>query len=142
MVYDKKLANRIQKILQNCKGVTEKEMFGGIAFMMKGRMCCGVIKDNLVARVDPNDYEKLLEGKNVLPMDFSGRPMKGFIYVSSMGCKSNKTLAKWVSLGVDYVNSIKDKKNLEVYKNTLRLESLTFCTGQLALNQTLRSTGF
>jgi len=110
MVYDKKLANRIQKTLEKCKGVTEKEMFGGISFLINGKMCCGVIKNDLVVRVDPKDYEKLLNRQNVRPMDFTGRPLKGFVYVNPEGCKSSATLAKWVKLGIEYVGSLKEKK--------------------------------
>ena len=109
MVYDKKLADRIKKILQKCKGVAEKEMFGGKSFLINGKMCCGVIKNDLVIRVNPKDYEKLLNRQNVRPMDFTGKPIKGFIYVNSKGCKSSVALSNWVKLGVDYVTSLREE---------------------------------
>jgi TfoX/Sxy family transcriptional regulator of competence genes len=106
MAYDKKLANRVHKILENYKNITEKEMFGGMAFLMNGKMCCGVIKNNLVIRVGPKNYGKALTKSHVSPMDFTGKPLKGFVYVNSRGYKSSKTLTNWVNLGVDYVNSL------------------------------------
>ena len=110
MVYDEKLANRIQNIIQRRKGFTQKKMFGGISFLINGKMCCGVIKNDLVVRVNPGSYEKLITEKHVRPMDFTGRPMKGFVYVGPNGCKSTKMIARWVNLSVNYVNSFRGKK--------------------------------
>ena len=98
-------------ILQKYRGVTQKEMFGGISFLINGRMCCGVINEDLVLRVDPRDYEILLKNKNFRPMDFTGRPLKGFVYVNQKGCKSTATLVKFLKLSVEYVLSLKEKKN-------------------------------
>ena len=106
MAYNKNLAKRLQKAFQKYRGTASKEMFGGIAIMLNGKMCCGVIKNNLVVRVGPKNYEKVLTKPNVRPMDFTGRPLRGFVYVTPAGCKSSKSLAQWVSLGVSYVNSI------------------------------------
>ena len=111
MVYDKNLANRIRMILRKCRGVTEKEMFGGISFLIKGKMCCGVIKKDLVLRVDPRDYEILLNRANFRPMDFTGRPLKGFVYVNQAGYKSAASLDKLVNFSLDYVTSLKENKN-------------------------------
>lgn len=111
MVYDKNLANRIRLILRKCIDVTEKEMFGGISFLINGKMCCGVIKKDLVLRVDPRNYKILLSRPNFRPMDFTGRPLKGFVYVNQAGYKSAASLDKLVNLSLDYVTSLKKNKN-------------------------------
>lgn len=110
MVYDKNLANRIRIILRKCRAITEKEMFGGISFLISGKMCCGVIKKDLVLRVDPRNYEILLNKANIRPMDFTGRPLKGFVYVDQDGYKSAASLDKLVNLSLDYVKSLKQNK--------------------------------
>ena len=106
MVYDEKLATRIQKLLKGKRNITEKKMFGGVAFLLDGKMFCGVIKDNLVVRIGPSFYQKALEKPHVRPMDFSGKPMKGFVYVSSDGCKTASALLEWINSGIDYVCSL------------------------------------
>lgn len=110
MVYDKNLADRIRIILKKCRDVTEKEMFGGISFLINGKMCCGVIKKDLVLRVDPRNYEILLHRPNFRPMDFTGRPLKGFVYVSQDGYRSAASLNKLVNLSLDYANSLLENK--------------------------------
>ena len=107
MVYDEKLADRIRKTIGKNKNVTEKKMFGGLSFLLKGKMFCGVLKEDLVLRISHDEYENALKKPNVRPMDFTGRPMKGFIYVNSNGCKSDKNLKEWVDLSLNYVKSIK-----------------------------------
>ena len=109
MVYDEKLAERMTKLLKGKRGVTEKKMFGGIAFLLDGKMFCGVIKNDLVVRIDPGYYYKAITKPNVRPFDFSGKPMKGFIYVGPEGCKKEKVLSEWINLGIDYVNSLHKK---------------------------------
>lgn len=106
MVYDEKLADSVRKTLKGKKNITEKKMFGGIAFLLNGKMFCGVIKNDLVVRTGPAYYEKALTKHHARPMDFTGRPMKGFVYVSSDGCKIDKTLSEWVNSGIDYVVSL------------------------------------
>lgn len=106
MVYDEKLATRIRKLLKGKRDITEKKMFGGIAFLLGGKMFCGVIKDNLVVRTGPSYYQAALEKPHARPMDFSGKPMKGFVYVSSDGCKTASALLEWINSGVDYVDSL------------------------------------
>ena len=104
MVYDEKLADRVRKLLEHKKGMTEKKMFGGIAFLLNGKMFCGVIKNNLVVRTGPDYYEKALTKPNVRPMDFTGKPMKGFVYVGSDGCKTDRILAEWIDSGISYLS--------------------------------------
>ena len=105
MAYDEKLADRIRKILGKNKNIIEKKMFGGLSFLLNGKMCCGVLKDILVVRVNPKQSDMLLKKPHVRPMDFTGRPMKGFLYVSADGYKTVKQLSAWVERSVDFVSS-------------------------------------
>ena len=109
MAYDAKLADRIQKLLSKRKGIVEKKMFGGIAFMLRGNMCCGVVKETLMLRVGPEQYEKLLKEPHARPMDFTGRPLKGFLYVTPQGFRTDAALRKWVERAVDFVASLPAK---------------------------------
>lgn len=109
MVYDERLADRIRKMLARQKGLTEKKMFGGIAFMLNGNMCCGVVKNNLVLRIGPKNYEKALAEPHVRPMDFTGRPLRGFVFVGPGGYQTDEDLAKWVKRAVDFVSSLPAK---------------------------------
>ena len=77
MAYDENLADRIRKALAGRKGVTEKNMFGGLSFMLGGNMCCGVVREDLVVRVSPGSYEDALAEPHARPMDFTGRPPPG-----------------------------------------------------------------
>ncbi len=81
MAYDEKLAGRVRLLLKGRKGISEKRMFGGLAFMLGDRMCCGVLKEDFVARIGPEAYESALDEPHVRPMDFTGRPIKGYVYV-------------------------------------------------------------
>ena len=105
MAYDEKLADRIRKTIGKNKNVAEKKMFGGLSFLLNGKMFCGVLKENLVLRISHDEYEDALKKPYVRPMDFTGRPMKGFLYVSRNGCKTEKQLSAWIDLCVDFVLS-------------------------------------
>ncbi len=106
MAYNEILADRVRKILSGHKGLTEKKMFGGISFMLNGHMCCGVLKDDLVIRVGPMYYEKALAEPHIHPMDFTGRPMKGFLFVGTGGYHTDESLSKWVRQAVDFAASL------------------------------------
>ena len=110
MAYDEKAAERLSKLFSKHKGVVEKKMFGGIAFMFTDHMCVGVIDDLLMVRVGPEQYEKALSEAHVKPMDFTGRPMKGYVYVEPSGFKTEKNLRKWVDKGVTFVKTLQPKK--------------------------------
>lgn len=109
MAYDEKLAERLSKAFRRRKGAAEKKMFGGIAYMVDGHMCCGVIKDMLVVRVGPGAYEKALEEKHTRPMDFTGRPMKGYVYVEAKGIKSDENLKSWIERGIKFIKTLPPK---------------------------------
>lgn len=103
MPYDEPLAKRIRPLLKGKYSVTEKKMFGGLAFMVNGHMCCGVVATDLVVRTGPNVFEQALAHPLARPMDFTGRPMKGFVYVSSDGYRRDSDLKAWTWLGLDFV---------------------------------------
>jgi TfoX/Sxy family transcriptional regulator of competence genes len=109
MAYDEDLAARVRRVLARRRGVTEKKMFGGLAFMVGGNMCCGIVRDELMVRVGPERYEEALTDAHVRPMDFTGRPMKGMIFVEAEGCRADKDLERWVGLGVDLARSLPAK---------------------------------
>ena len=96
MAYDEKLAGRVRALLKGKKGLAEKKMFGGIAFLMKGKMCCGILNADLVARVGAEDYSKALTRRHVRPMDFTGRPIKGFVFVGPGGTRTRRNLQRWL----------------------------------------------
>ena len=109
MAYDEKLAERVRQALGRRKGLTERKMFGGIAFMVGGNMCCGVVKNDLMVRVGPEQYEGFLGEPGTRPMDFTGRPMTGMLYVDGGALRNAKTLAQWVQHGADYAASLPPK---------------------------------
>ena len=109
MPYDDRLANRVRTALSRRKGLSERRMFGGLAFLLRGHMCCGVLRDELVVRVGPGRHEEALGRPHARPMDFTGRPMRGFVYVAPPGCKTDKSLREWVGLGVAFVRSLPAK---------------------------------
>jgi TfoX/Sxy family transcriptional regulator of competence genes len=104
--YDEGLAERIREVLNDRLDVSEKKMFGGIAFMVRGHMCVGIVKDDLMVRVGPETYENLVREPHARRMDFTGRPMKGFLYVASEGYATDADLHRWVGLGHAYATSL------------------------------------
>ena len=109
MAYDLELAARIRKILKG-PGVTEKEMFGGIGFMVQGKMCVGVLGSDLMARVGGDRHDEAVARPHARPMDFTGKPMRGFIYVAPAGLKTEAQLAKWVKEAKEFASSLPAKK--------------------------------
>lgn len=106
MAYDEKLAGRVRKVLAKREAVTEKKMFGGLAFLLRGRMCCGVLNDELVVRTGPDRHAAALSRPHTRPMDFTGRPLTGFVYVDARGVKTDAALAKWVREAAKYALSL------------------------------------
>ncbi len=109
MAYDERLAERIREVLRGRGDVFEKKMFGGLAFMVRGNMCCGVVGDDLMVRVGPDGYEAALERPHARPMDFTGKPLKGFVYVAPEGIATRPTLETWVGLARDFVETLPAK---------------------------------
>jgi TfoX/Sxy family transcriptional regulator of competence genes len=110
MAYDQALAARIRSVLARREYVTERKMFGGIAFMVGVRMAVGVVRDDLMVRVGPEAHDDALARPHTRPMDFSGRPMRGMVYVSPAGVAADEDLARWVEAGVAYAASQPPKR--------------------------------
>ncbi len=100
MAYDEELADRIREALHDRDDIEERKMFGGITFMIAGRMACGVVHDDLMVRVGPDGHEAALAEPHTRPMDFTGRPMRGMVYVEPAGTRSDTDLAQWVDRAV------------------------------------------
>ena len=98
MSYDEKAAERVRKALSGRRGVSEKKMFGGIAFMLDGAMCCGVLKDDLIVRVGAELGAKALAQPHARPFDFTGKPMTSIVYVAPAGYRG-AALGKWLRWG-------------------------------------------
>jgi TfoX/Sxy family transcriptional regulator of competence genes len=109
MAFDEALADRIREVLASQPGLSERKMFGGIAFMLAGNMAVGVIGEDLMVRLDPADAEKALAEPHARPMDFTGKPAKNMVYVDPQGTASDKDLAAWVEAGADYASSLPPK---------------------------------
>ena len=105
----KAVAGRIRKALAGAPDVVEKRMFGGIAFMVRGNMCCGVIGDRLMLRVGPKGYEAALSRPHAKPMDFTGKPMKGMVYVEPAGFASPRDLKAWIERAMAFTLSLPAK---------------------------------
>ena len=110
MAYDQTLANRIREQLMELVGLEEKEMMGGLSFMINDKMCVGVIKDEMMCRIDPTLYEEALEKPGCHEMLFTGKPMKGWIMIDDSGMKNTAELNYWIRLAVDYNIHAKSSK--------------------------------
>ena len=110
MAYDEKLADQIRAALRANRHTEEKKMMGGLTFMVNGKMCVGVVNDELMCRIDPNMQEIALEKKGCRVMDFTGRPMKGFVFVSKKGMKTKKDFDYWIKLSLDFNKKAKVSK--------------------------------
>jgi hypothetical protein len=103
MAYDEYLAERVRRMFAERHVLfDEKRMMGGLCFMVDGKMCIGVEKDHLMARIDPAVYDEALTKKGCAAMDFTGRPMRGFVFVIPEGLSSNADLAAWIDLALDF----------------------------------------
>ena len=110
MSYNEKLADRIRIRLAEIPKVEEKFMFGGVCFMVKGKMCIGIVKDEMMCRIGPDSYETALEKNGCREMVFTGKPMKGYVYVSDEGMKSKKDFDYWINLCLDFNSKAKASK--------------------------------
>lgn len=110
MAYSEKLAQRITTLLKSQKGVVEKKMFGGIAYMLKNKMMVGIAKERLMVRCLDEKYEKLLVKPHAGVMDFTGKVMKGFLYVDEAGLKTDRQLQSWLDVGIEYTLKSPPKK--------------------------------
>ena len=109
MPYDEKLAERVRLVLKGLRA-QEKRMFGGLTFMLGGHMCCGIVEDTLMVRVGPAAYERSLAKPHAREMDFTGRSLRGYVYVAPAGLKTARSLRAWVERGVDFVRTLPPKR--------------------------------
>ncbi len=110
MAYDLDLAKRIKIILGGIKNLEEKKLFGGIGFLINGNMACGVNKNDMIVRIDPNRQDILLSRPHTRVFDLTGKPMKGWLVVAPEGLKRAGQLKEWISEGIDYARTLPAKK--------------------------------
>jgi hypothetical protein len=108
MAFDAGVAQRIREAL-GASQVTEKKMFGGMAFLSRGYMFAGIVGDTLMARIGPERYAAALTRPHVREMDFTGRPMKGYVYVDAAGIERDQDLTYWLGLCQTFVSTLPDK---------------------------------
>ena len=110
MAYNEKLADRIRESLADTPKVEEKQMMGGLTFMVNGKMCVGIIKDELMCRIDPVIHDTEIEKTGCRTMDFTNRPMKGYVMIDDTGMKTRKEFDYWINLALDFNKSAKASK--------------------------------
>ncbi|WP_196137562.1 TfoX/Sxy family protein [Aliikangiella sp. G2MR2-5] len=109
MAYDKELAQRLDEYFAENNDAESKKMFGGLCYLIRHHMCVGIVGDSLMARVGPKAYESCLKQKHVREMDFTGKAMKGMVFVAAKGIESDAELYKWVSICESFVKSLPPK---------------------------------
>jgi TfoX/Sxy family transcriptional regulator of competence genes len=109
MAFDETLADRVRDVLAGMDGLAEKRMFGGLAFLLNGNMCCGVHGDEVILRVDPESTEEALRKPHVRVFDMTGRPMKGWLLVGSDAVASDEQLRSWIDMGAEFAASLPPK---------------------------------
>ncbi len=118
MAYNEKLADRVSEALASLAGVEEKKMFGGICYMVNGKMCVGIIDDELMCRIGPDVYKAALEKKGCREMDFTGKPMMGYVYVSEEGLKTKRDFDYWIGLSLEFNKKAKASKKTKKRKSS------------------------
>lgn len=109
MAFDEALADRVRDVIAGREAVSERKMFGGIAFMFGGNMGVGVLGEELMVRLGSEDAERALAEPHARPMDFTGKPMKGMVFVAPEGIADDAALAGWVEAGADFAASLPPK---------------------------------
>jgi TfoX/Sxy family transcriptional regulator of competence genes len=110
MPYDSNLAARIRRVLPPRSAITERAMFGGLAFLLDGKMFCGIVDRDLMVRVGPTAYEDALARPHTRPMDFTGRPLTGYVYVSAAGSRTDVAVRRWVRDAIAFVATLPASK--------------------------------
>ena len=109
MAYDEGLAQRVRDTLAAEPGLNEKKMFGGLCFLIEGNMCCGVVGEELMVRVGPDAYTATLTLPHAREMDFTGKPLRGMVYVGTAGVDDDGGLADWVERGASFARTLPPK---------------------------------
>lgn len=102
MAFNEKLSDRIREALIDVPNVEEKRMFGGVCYMVDGKMCIGVVKDEMMCRIGPDIYDQALGKRGCREMDFAGKPMEGYVYVSDEGMQTKEQFSYWINLCLGY----------------------------------------
>ena len=110
MAYSEKLADRIRQRLAGLPNVEEKSMMGGLTFMYNGKMCVGIIKDELMCRIDPKLHETAISKPGCRTMDFTNRPMSGYVMIDESGMKTQSSFDYWIDLALDFNKKAKSSK--------------------------------
>jgi TfoX/Sxy family transcriptional regulator of competence genes len=110
MAFNENINDRIREAIADMPNVEEKHMFGGTCFMLNGKMCVGVVQDDMMCRIGPEAYEQALERKGCREMIFTGKPMKGYVFVSEEGMKSKKDFDYWIDLCIQFNKHAKSSK--------------------------------
>ena len=110
MAFNETINDRIREAIADMPNVEEKHMFGGTCFMLNGKMCMGVVQDDMMCRIGPDAYEQALERKGCREMVFTGKPMKGYVFVSEEGMKSKKDFDYWIDLCIKFNKDAKSSK--------------------------------
>jgi TfoX/Sxy family transcriptional regulator of competence genes len=110
MAYNEQLANRVRETLAVLDNLEEKEMMGGLVFMYNGKMCVGIIKNDLMCRIDPNRHNDEVEKTGCRTMDFTKRPMKGYVLIDDSGMRTKKDFDYWIKLALDFNSRAKASK--------------------------------
>ncbi len=122
MAYDEDLAARVRGVLPPGATVTERQMFGGLAFLLGGHMFCGIVKDTLMVRLGPEGADRVLDQPHVRPMDFTGRPMRGMVFVDPEGLRGD-ALRQWIDAAAGYAGGLPPKPATPARKRRLRRRS-------------------
>ena len=110
MPYDERLSERVRDLVKRRRGISEQKMFGGLTFLLRGNMFCGVQERGLMVRVGPEAYERSLAHRHAREMDFTGRPLKGLVTVDPAGVRSEAQLRPWVERGIDFASTLPAKR--------------------------------
>jgi len=109
MTFDEGLADSVRRALQGLDGLGERRMFGGIAFLLRGNMACGVLADRLIVRIGPDAYESALDEPRVTPFDVTGRPMRGWVTVEVDAIDDDEALRAWIDRAVGFALTLPPK---------------------------------
>lgn len=106
MAYNEQLAERVRRRLHSQPAVTERKMFGGLAFLVRGHMACGILNSDLMLRLGARQAQAALQQPHVREMDFTGRPMTGLVFVASGGLRTEQHLGNWVEKACQFVSTL------------------------------------
>lgn len=141
MVYDENLAARIRAALAARRRVVEKKMFGGITFMIDGKMACGVLKDDFIAKLDRARWDEALARPHARPMDFTGKPMPGMVYVAPAGVRTEGMLRRWVEECAEFAAESAREGGKRKTKTTTKAKAKAKKTATTTTKRTAKKKG-